>query len=733
MVLIFGPDLAHNFAVQQFLIGRAFMIPVSFTKLGFLAIAATGSLAFGQTKVAEKKGWSVWETNTNGIETCTLQSVNKILFRAEDFYFELSKLKNKASSPVEVMMRIQKNKKESTALVIQIPSTNSQIGFADLSGTRESYWGVAKNLSALIKTFSDNQAEILMIAKGGKKEIEFSMSGVGFKEMLTELENRCNGGQSIVRSSFESEFFANVSPQVEPTHLNPTQTTQLRANYLAAYAIHTQIQETKAQLNQVLAKYQGMIDELNVNRAEFNQITTKDLVASQKTLAEAQKLQIDMKAEIVRLDQLIPSLSAKVNASELAYNKSKATLAPLEPEFNRLTSALSDAQSILSNALSRLSQIDSRTQDLDRAISAMDNEARNLEQSLPWKRQELDRTSINFRNAESARMQYNVSWERDRTLRSHPEYSQLISQRDMMAPRISQAQSEARQLEFERSRIAQAVEQCHAGGGLIPGQTGLTPPSPIATEPPPELPTQDTPPSPLVEDCTAKEQALSVADQMLAQKRTEVDQLVGRQQEVLNRISMIENQVNNEINHIYRQLVDNEDRARRELGRAQDDFNMTQNRLSQLRGSDIPRAVSERNQLSNERPSVVSRIQNGQADVARLTNDLNKFKSANQWDTKVADLRQKESVLSSDRSNLADANRDKSTAQSRLASGIDTEAKMKTRIAELTARVDVLNKRAAELNLGLKNLPAERAPFDAKINSLQTDLDVKKQNFLANL
>jgi hypothetical protein len=62
-----------------------------------------------------------------------------------------------------------------------------------------------------------------------------------------------------------------------------------------------------------------------------------------------------------------------VSASEFAYNKSKATLAPLEPEFNRLTSALSDAQSILSDALSRLSQIDSRVQDLDRAISAMDS------------------------------------------------------------------------------------------------------------------------------------------------------------------------------------------------------------------------------------------------------------------------------------------------------------------------------------------------------------------------
>lgn len=710
------------------------MIPVSFTKLGFLAIAATGSLAFGQTKVAEKKGWSVWETNANGTETCTLQSVNKILFRAEDFYFELSKVKNKANSPVEVMMRIQKNKKESTALVIQIPSTNSQIGFADLSGTKESYWGVAKNLSALIKSFADNQSEIPMVAKGGKKEIEFTMSGIGFKEMLAELENRCNGGQPVVRQSFEDEFFVNVSPQVEPTHLNPTQTSTLRTHYLAAYAIHTQIQETKAQLNQVLAKYQGMIDELNANRAEFNQITTKDLVASQKTLAEAQKLQIDMNAEIIRLDKLIPTLIAKVSASEIAYNKSKTTLAPLEPEFNRLTSALSEAQSILSDSLSRLSQIDSRVQDLDRAISAMDSEARNLEQSLQWKRQELDRSSVNFRNAESARMQYNVSWERDRALRSHPEYSQLISQRDMMAPRISQAQAEARQLEFERSRIAQAVEQCHAGGGfLVPGQTGLTPPSPIATEPPPELPTQDTPPSPLIEDCTAKEQALSVADQMLAQKRTEVDQLVGRQQEVMSRISMIENQVNNEINHIYRQLADNEDRARRELSRAQDDFNMTQNRISQLRGSEIPRAVSERNQLTNERPSVVSRIQNGQADVARLTNDLNKFKVANQWDAKVADLRQKESQLSSDRSNLADANRDKSIAQSRLASGIDTEAKMKKRIAELTARVDVLNKRAAELNVGLKNLPAERAPFDAKINSLQSELDARKQNFQANL
>ena len=58
---------------------------------------------------------------------------------------------------------------------------------------------------------------------------------------------------------------------------------------------------------------------------------------------------------------------------------------------------------------------------------------------------------------------------------------------------------------------------------------------------------------------------------------------------------------------------------------------------------------------------------------------------------------------------------------------------MKKRIAELTARVDVLNKRAAELNVGLKNLPAERAPFDAKINSLQSELNVRKQNFQANL
>jgi chromosome segregation ATPase len=534
-----------------------------------------------------------------------------------------------------------------------------------------------------------------------------------------------------LRQSFESEFLANVSDSVNPVTLTPAKTNQLRANYFAAYQIHTLLLETKSQLTQVLAKYQKLIDELATNRSEFNQITKSDLPASQKTMADAQKLQADMKTEIARLSQLIPSLTAKVQASQTAYDKSRAVLAPLEPEFNRLSSGLRTAQQLLANAESNLASLDRRLQDIASQISRLQNEAAQIQNMLPGQKIELDRAASDLRNAESARSQYNMSWERDRALRANPEYSSLQNERQILDSRLSPEQVRLQQLQSERNRIAKDLEICGSQAGIgttPPGQVpGLTPPL-VPGVIPPQEPQQPTEPAGV--DCSALEQAVANADQMIAQQRNVVDQINGRRNEVASRIEMIERNINNEIQRINNQLVQNEETARSNYRRIERNVSQNENRLWSIRNSELPALVNENNQRMNERNTAQTQIAQGRQGVDQFTRDLNKFKLANDWDKKTLDVDSKLNQLSADQKTLSDAQNLKLTSEKKLAQGISTEADMKKRISELNARVVALNQRADQLNVGLKNLPAERAPIDAKISAQQNELDTRKQAFL---
>ena len=54
----------------------------------------------------------------------------------------------------------------------------------------------------------------------------------------------------------------------------------------------------------------------------------------------------------------------------------------------------------------------------------------------------------------------------------------------------------------------------------------------------------------------------------------------------------------------------------------------------------------------------------------------------------------------------------------------------KQRISDLNARVVALDARHVELEKLLKNLPAERAPIDARIASLKKSMTSKKEDML---
>jgi hypothetical protein len=402
-------------------------------------------------------------------------------------------------------------------------------------------------------------------------------------------------------------------------------------------------------------------------------------------------------------------------------------------------------------------------------VSALESEARSLESWLPQKRNEASRARSIWNEASSRRSNYNVTWERDSRLRNNFEYARLANNKNDMQRQQAQAEAQAQQVRRERDRIRRDLQICRSqplisglaeqmqreprppgvdpgapgGGGLRPGPRpqppgdggGLVPgpqppddggglvPGPGPGEPGgPDLPPQ--------RDCSQLENALANANNQLSQAESVAQNARQRVREIESRMDSIERQIDFDVRREYDSLVDQENRARSEMDRAESSLRTDENRLAQIRQADIPRLEREQSSLSSERPGVVNTIAESRNAVASLSRELANFKSANDWDRKAGNVASKQQQLSTDTSALNLANSNKFNAEQNLKNTIAREGQIKTNIDTLVSQLNSLNARALQLEQGLQGLPAERGVIDTKIASLENDLKGRKQQML---
>lgn len=710
-----------------------------------VAIAATllgGFVAEANNKkVKESRDWSLWESSVNNSVVCYMQA-NK-----DHYYFLIMKTKN--SPNVEVMMQTPENKRGVTGMTVAIAGVPNQLTFADINGRKTHYWGIGKNLSSFINQMKTESPKLQVRAVGGSKDEAVEISTRGFGAMLTEMQNRCNNGAGLVNPEMEANFLAAVPDFVNPLTIDFNKATQLRGIHAGAYADANQIVTTQAELANAIRKYQPLTDELNQNRATASYIQNTSLPQAQNSLAQAQRIQTEGRAEISRIDAQIPALNTKIQNSQKTHDSARATLAPHEPEFNRLNSSLSGAQSNLSQAQSRLSYIEDRLRTGSQQISSLSYEANTLERSLSQKRNDMSYAQSAYDRASRERSSYNVSYERDRRLRGHFEYSRLQSDLRSAENNLRSAQMNEQQARRERDQIDAQLRQCRVqpmsvdgdmtvaqvrpggpgfggpggpghggpGGPRPPGGGGHVPPTPPVTPPAPR-------------DCSHLERSLLAANQNLERAKDAVRSASSQHNMVSSRINQIERQIDNEVNSEYSVLVNREDQARRELDRIANSLRSDEARISQIRYNELPALEREQSNLTSERPSTQQRISQAQSDISRLNQELARFKSSTGWDRKAEAVQSTRAQLEADQRNLANAQAQKSSLQRQLETAIAQEPQLRAQVNSLNTQLNSLNQRATELNRGLANLPAERAPYDARISSLQTNLRARQIEFL---
>lgn len=700
---------------------------------GSVILAMTSvQAADANKKLASSKDWSLWSNGPAGSEVCYIQGAGE-----SDWYFVISKKKNTPNSPLEIMVQMLSNDKGSTSASLETPGLNSRMAFGDINGKKMSFMGIPKNLSAVINAMRAN-TKVKLHGVGGKKEQIVEISSKGFGDMLNKMQELCNGNASIVNAEFENNFVNAVSDLVDPLKLDTAKITAERSLYFAAYPIAVDLTNARAELAQILVKYQPSMDELNSNRASADQLSKTAIPNAKANLANNQQTQKNSQAEIARVDAALPGLTAKVQASQKALDAARAIIAPLKPEYDRLTSNLSAAQSNLDSANNRLAYIDGRLRDGANQISSLDNEATNIERNLPQKRFDLDRARSIYRDADNQRASFNISFERDRILRQNFEYIRLQNDRQRLQNDLSRAQNEAENVRRERDRVQRDLQICQSqpiveqlvpgpsvgngdpGGGLVPGPS----------EPPPGFdPGPGVTPVPAA-DCSQLQNALNNANAQLSQAENQARNARNQLENNEQGIRRAEQQADFEARRQYQILADRADSARRDMDRIDASVRDDENRRAQIRQGDIPRLQLEQSNLTNERPSVNQQIADSRAAVSRNSADLAKFKTANDYDRKAAAVDVKENQLDVDQSALDTANFSKSKSQADLQNALVAESQIKAQIDSLNSQLASLNARAAVLQDNLKGLPAERASVDAKIANLEVSLKGRKDQLL---
>ena len=300
-------------------------------------------------------------------------------------------------------------------------------------------------------------------------------------------------------------------------------------------------------------------------------------------------------------------------------------------------------------------------------------------------------------DAEFRRSQFDVRREIERRLQQNGEYSRIKSERDGIDPEMAQIRLLINQVEQERVRIVRDLESCR----------------------------KET-----TRDCSEYEEGLARADQLINENRSRLSQLEQRRSELDRAMMNVEQNVQSEVRREYDNLVNIENRARQDVNRIDENIRDDQSRLNSIRNSELPRALDEQRSLNNERPNLMAQISDRQRQLNQAQQDLERFRTVNDYDRKANDVARKESQLNQDQSALDQVLRAKALNEQRLQEAISTEARMKIRISELNVRVATLDARNVELEKLLKNLPAERAPIDAQIAGLKKNMNNKRDEML---
>lgn len=344
----------------------------------------------------------------------------------QQYRFELS-LDKSGVFPVEAWVREVPSTATTKAFRITTEVKPIQsFGFApvqDASGNL-SFWQVPTDTNALI-SYIKRQTRLMvhaLIPNGAavpvSKAVDFSLRGSS--DIVDSLISNCNRGLPLVQSDFEKSFVPAQTAQLNPLTLDESEAAQLRALYQNSIVVNSQKLALQKDLGVLNTRYAKQIQELGKLTGALDQLTQKELTSLQNRKAS-------IEAKIIQLDQQLKDQQVGIDSKESEvvvangfYDESSRVLAPLVPEYDRLSEALRVSRSDLSRSQARLSDIDASLQDKNNKIASYERELSVMRSQLSQAQYDIEAARTDVYNTDRDFRRFDARDEYQDRLRRHP-------------------------------------------------------------------------------------------------------------------------------------------------------------------------------------------------------------------------------------------------------------------------------------------------------------------------
>lgn len=609
------------------------------------------------------------------------------------YHFELRKVKNSPKSPLESVIFVEKDSTDRMAFIAKQNGVDLNLPFLRTSDSKR-FWGVNRVLNAMMAKMSDKYTlDMTAVGLGNKPNYTFQLDFKGFPESVNQMSQQCNSSAPVLNSEFEATFFAGYKTNLDPNKAKQFDpftaevTRQIRELYFNAYPVFMDLKENQAKLAQVLAKYKAYQDELDQVNSLLDQLQNRDLPNQQLALEKARKQQIDAKAMIAQLKQQIPLLNEKLQNSIEAYNKANEILSPLMPSYNSQVQAIRNAQSALEGAQENLRLANDQLRSNLNEQTSVRREYEQLNNNrVPLQRRfDEERQFLAGKEASIQAMRTGMNDLRQRRLQMNPEAQRLAPLIKAATEAVAQLAKDVAAASKVRDLKKAELDACTA----TPGK-----------------------------DCSAAQAALGAAASDLMNKQSAQTTKQGELNELNKQYNAIVEQINQQLNREFNDLVREADGSRTRLEQIRSQMTRENDRMTYIRNEALPRLSSEESRLRSNISTYTQNITDYNTSLNLLNRQLAEWRAQNDFDNKYARYQSTLSQMNSDQQAYDSAVAQKAAAEKSLADGIKDEADRLAQIEFIKKRIEERSVRKAQLEKLLEPLPNERAPFDEKIATL---------------
>lgn len=607
--------------------------------VSLLIIASVLSASAQAEVIGTSKDWKlekVTAADSTGTQVSTCTAVTSLTANKITYRLEVIK-EMKATSPLQILVRSSLKPATITAFnAVLEDGSKKKFMLVALAGTQHQghdFYQIPQNTETLVAYLK--KASRLRVSSAHAKvpgTVDFSLKGS--TAMIDALQKNCNGGAVLTNSAFESVFVPSNIVNADPTRIALEQASAARTSVFVGFENYQGVLRLDKAISDLNNQFAPLVNERVALKKAIEQTIPNEQAALSQRKTVLDSGIVTGKARVQAIDAEVPRLQAQVPAAQVEQNAAQKEYDVVAPEHDRLDLDADEAYSRVDSANREISTINSDISNTRREISDLRSESSTLSSRL----RQL------ARDVESARREYDIADSEARRFDADREYRDRLSRDSRYQNALRRANEAGREAEriereirplkdeadrldrqvseYERaeSQARAKVKECQSGPGLSLALDGKPGREPNPREPgQPRVPSEPLPPR---RDCSRE-----LADYENAQRQTQEARRSAQQAEsryndakrrqdsaesearsARNEADRISSSIASEVRDIASRLQDRVNIASRNLRNAQDSYDNTRSRLSEI-DSLIPQQERLLSRLQND-------LQTAQADLA---------------------------------------------------------------------------------------------------------------------